>query len=43
MELDYPLMADALDVLTGTLAEVESQHDQVGDMSGLLVKGCGGG
>ena len=38
-ELHYPAMAGALGVLTGPQAEVESQDDQVGGVSGLLVRG----
>ena len=36
-ELDSPVMAGALGVLTGPQAEVESQDDQVGDVSGFWI------
>ena len=39
VEMDGPVMADALGVLVGTQAEVESQDNQVGDVPGLLVVG----
>ena len=42
-ELHCPAVAGALEVLAGPQAEVESQDDQVGGVSGLLVGGCVGG
>ena len=38
-ELDGPTMVGALVVLSGTQAEVESQDNQFGDVSGVLVVG----
>ena len=42
-ELDCPAMAGALGILAGTQAEVESQDDQAGNVSGLLVGRRGSG
>ena len=39
-ELDCPEMAGAIGVITRSEAEVESQDDQVGGVSSLLVRGC---
>ena len=38
-ELDCPAMAGAIGVITRSEAEVESQDDQVGGVSGILVRG----
>ena len=37
--VDYPVMAGALGVFTGTQEEVERQEVQVGDVLDILVRG----
>ena len=39
VELDCPVMASALGIITGPQVEVETQDDQLGDVLGFLIGG----